>query len=158
MTALRTEIACLTELVTALQADIQFIKGIFLAKQAKKERRWQKKEEQRLAAEREAKARKIRQTYEHIIWKLIRWSWELMPAPPSKLSPKELELAALLARNKTHEQIAHQMNLKENSILIDFATMSITNKSLARRSTRTQKTIAWMLSIPRSRCTGSTSQ
>lgn len=116
LTALREEITSLGFRLNQLQEDIRYIKDIFLAKQSKKERRRQKKEQARLAIEREAKARKNREMYEDIIWKLIRRPWSLMPAPQSKLSPKELELISLLARNKTHTEVAEHMALKENSI------------------------------------------
>ncbi|MBX9877585.1 MAG: LuxR C-terminal-related transcriptional regulator [Candidatus Obscuribacterales bacterium] len=113
---LRREMVEISQQLSDLQGDIRFIKEIFLRKQAKKVRRRQKKDQQRLEAEQARQARQTRATYEEIIWTLSRRPWMLMPTPPSQLSPKELELVSLLANNKTDVEIADRMSIKRNSI------------------------------------------
>ncbi len=57
---LEEKIDALRQHFEELRNDIRFIKDIFVAKQAKKERRRQKKEQKRLAIEAEMKAKEDR--------------------------------------------------------------------------------------------------
>lgn len=113
---LERKIHLLSQRLKEMHDDIQFIKEFFLAKQAKKERHRQKKERIRLEREEQRQAEQDRKFYEDIVTKVKERPWEFMPAPARELSPKEWELVSLLARDKTDQEIASIMKLKQNSV------------------------------------------
>jgi len=117
------EIAALREQLCELRAEIRFIKDIFLAKQAKRERKTQKKAQIKLEREREKAAQAARSTYEHIVWQVRFRPWNLFPPPTCDFTTKERELLALLARNLTDQEVATKMNLKEPSITARVCAM-----------------------------------
>jgi DNA-binding CsgD family transcriptional regulator len=125
------EMIALRQHLHELSADIRFIKDIFLAKRAKRERKNQKKAQSKLERERQKAAQEARSTYEHIVWQVRIRPWNLFPSPTCDFSTKERELLALLARNLTDQEVARRMNLKEPSIT---ARVSAMKKRLAVRS------------------------
>ncbi len=161
---LGSKLDSLERLLVDLSIDVQYIKDIFLAKQAKKERRRQRKEEEFLKIERQRKAKQDRATYEDIIWRLDFRPWDIMPAPRSVLTPKELELASLLAQDKTDKEIALSMNIKEGSVSARICAMTnkheVSRQDLGdyylkyrrvfreHRHTRCLKLVRWLLNPP----------
>ncbi len=106
----------LTARIESIEDDVQFIKSFFLAKEAKKQRRREKKLSEALEAERAKNARKARSEYEYLIWGLGYRPWDVMPFPKSSFSPKELAIVKLLAQDNPKSEIAKLINLKEKSI------------------------------------------
>lgn len=114
---LQAQVDKLCQQVGEVQSDIQFIKAFFVDIQEKKERQRLKKEQERLERERQARARKNREFYEDIVWHIEKKClWRFMPAPKSKLSPKELQMVSLMTKGLSDKEAAVRMNLKEGSI------------------------------------------
>lgn len=113
---LERKVHLLNQRLKEMHDDVQFIKKIYLEKQAKEERHRQKKERKRIELEQKRKAEKDRSFYEETVSKLVRRPWEFMPAPAHGLSPKEWELVSLLASDRTDQEIASNMDIKENSV------------------------------------------
>jgi len=110
------KVEVLTDQLTSLQADTQYIKSFIELRVEKKARRRAEKEEARLAVERAREAHERRATYENIVWRMGHLPWHFMPFPKCSLSPKELDLVALLSRGKTASDIATIMNIKQSSV------------------------------------------
>jgi len=113
---LQSKLDSLNRRLDELHSDLKFIKDIFLEKQAKKQRRQNKKEQERLEIERQENEKEDRSNYEQIIRQVVHRPWNLRPAPDSGVTEKELELLSLLAPDQTDRKIALKMNIKEQSV------------------------------------------
>jgi DNA-binding CsgD family transcriptional regulator len=113
---IRKEIGEISERLAALSHDIGYLKEIFVAKEAKRTRRRERKEKKQRELERQLKAQERRAEYEEIVWDMRRRPWDFMPAPTSRLSPKELQVLSHMAQNRSDQEIALRMEIKETSI------------------------------------------
>lgn len=113
---MQSQIALLMREVRELRSDIQYIRDFVQAKQDKYNCKRHRKEQMRLAEQRERQAERNRSIYREIIWELEHRPWQFMPFPKWVFSPKELEMVKLLSQEATDAQIAQSMNIKEWSV------------------------------------------
>ncbi len=163
---IQAELSAVRQQLVEIQADVQYIKAVFVREEESRLAQQLKEEQAQRALETERTAREIRYRYEDIVWRLRdNRTVKLIPPVPCKISARELEIVSLMARKYSDADIAVRLNLKENSIspricamnktlglsdrqqLVDFYTQHVAIVR-AQRQQHCKTLLRWLLNPP----------